>query len=301
MSAWIGCTPPASPRGNQRIPSASAIAKTIHLERPALERALLDLLRRTNVPILSEKQPRHMKGGIVGEGWRAHHVVDATGRAAVTARRRIRPSRPWVSRSFWASSTACQSDATFSIAALPEGYAYRLGAASIVTLGIVGRGTAVSGSPCAIDYRLRTFAPWLLEGLPAVERMMRGVTAAASAQWTEENSGLRIGDAALARDALSSQGIATGTSEALLAAAVAGKDDIELIQARQREQRQAHLTSLLQAIDRSRYSTLPTWRNYRKFVVSHIELNALGASAALQHGRIEPIDLDQKFYSNISV
>jgi flavin-dependent dehydrogenase len=272
-------------------PSSSDTPKFVHLERPALDLALLDLLRRTNIPVVFEQRLLSVNRRVAGDGWRSQFVIDATGRTAVTATQRIHPPRPWVVRTFWTSRTACHADAAFSIAALPDGYAYRLGAASIMTLGVVGRGAAVSGSPVTVECRLRAIVPWLLEGLPPLESMMPGATGAASAQWTEAKSGLRIGDAALARDALSSQGIATGASEALFAAAIASEGDLEPLRARQREQRQAHLTSLLQAIARSQYSHLPAWRDYREFVAPHIEPKSLWASAALRNGQIESATL----------
>jgi flavin-dependent dehydrogenase len=265
--------------------AASEGAKTAHLERPALDIALLDQVHHVGIPIMFP--PFHLRdGGISGEGWQARRVIDATGRAAVTASQLIRPPRPWVARTFWVSRARCQANPAFSIGALPDGYVYRLGGAFTITLGIAGRGAAVSGSVSALQERLRSSAPWLLQGLPALADMNHGVTCAASTQWSENNSGLRIGDAALARDALSSQGIAAGTSEALLAAAAASGDELELIRERQREQRQAHLTSLLRLIDHSRYSALPVWQDYRGFVAQHIEVKPLSAIVALKGGRI---------------
>jgi flavin-dependent dehydrogenase len=267
-------------------PVVSEGVKTAHLERPALDIALLDRVRHAGVPIMLP--PFHLQDGDAsGHGWQAQRIVDATGRAAVTATRRIRPPRPWVARTFWISRANCQADPAFSIAALPDGYVYRLGGAFTITLGIAGRGAAVAGSVSALEQRLLSSAPWLLQGLPAPADMTPGVTCAASTQWTENNSGLRIGDAALARDALSSQGIAAGTSEALLAATASSANDLELIRARQREQRQAHLTSLLHLIARSRYSDLPVWRDYRAFLARHIEVKLLSAGAALKGGRIK--------------
>jgi flavin-dependent dehydrogenase len=265
-------------------PVVSEGAKTAHLERPALDIALLEHARHVGVPMVAP--PFHWQdGGACGQGWQAQRVIDATGRAAVTASRLIRPPRPWVARTFWLSRGRCDADPAFCIAALPDGYAYRLGGASTITLGIAGRGTAVSGSVSALQERLRSSAPWLMQGLPALADMHHGVTCAASTQWSVDNSELRIGDAALARDALSSQGIAAGVSEALLAAA-ASEDDVELIRERQREQRQAHMTSLLQLIDRSRYSGLPLWQNYRAFLARHIEVSTLNTAVAIKGGRI---------------
>jgi hypothetical protein len=110
-------------------------------------------------------------------------------------------------------------------------------------------------------------------------------------QWTDGHANLRIGDAALARDALSSQGIVTGTSEALLAAAWSDDRDLRRIRMRQQEQRRAHLMSLLDVIDRCRYADHPVWRDYRAFVAAHVD-GPLQSSAALRHGKIERVDFD---------
>ena len=85
--------------------------------------------------------------------------------------------------------------------------------------------------------------------LPALSQMRANKAKPASVQWSE-GPGLRIGDAALARDALSSQGLVAGSTEGLLAAAWEDETDLRSIQARQCEQRRAHLRSLLGTIER---------------------------------------------------
>jgi hypothetical protein len=87
--------------------------------------------------------------------------------------------------------------------------------------------TSAPGSFHDAAQRLRIHAPWMLEDLPAFAGLRSGGACAASVQWSE-GSGSRIGDAALARDALSSQGLATGASKALQAC-VGGEDDRALI------------------------------------------------------------------------
>jgi flavin-dependent dehydrogenase len=125
-----------------------------------------------------------------------------------------------------------------------------------------------------------------MDGLPGLSAMSEGAAGAASVQWAE-GSPLRIGDAALARDALASQGIAAGGSEALLAAATAAQHDVDLVRVRQTEQRQAHLRSLLEAIDQSAYRDRPVWRDYRGFVAAHLGAAPAAARVALRDGRIE--------------
>ena len=136
-----------------------------------------------------------------------------------------------------------------------------------------------------IAQHLRVHAPWMLEDLPSFAALRSGGACAASVQWSE-GSGLRIGDAALARDALSSQGIATGASEALQACAMSGEDDRALIVARQREQRQAHLRSLLAVLENGRFSHAPAWREYIDFVRSQLNPEIVEWTVAVQHGRL---------------
>jgi 2-polyprenyl-6-methoxyphenol hydroxylase-like FAD-dependent oxidoreductase len=273
-------------------PESSVGPATAHVERPALELALLALLRREHRATIRFEQQQFRQGDSLDAGrWGAGRLIDASGRATVTASKRVKPSRPWVARTFWTERARCKASAAFAITAMPDGYAYRLGTASTVTVGIVGRGASALGSPRAIECRLREAAPWFSEGLPALADMRANKAKPASVQWSEGCSGLRIGDAALARDALSSQGIVAATSEALLATAWDDDEDLQCIRARQYEQRCAHLASLLGTIDRCRYAAYPVWRDYRAFVAAHLDNDPPRTSAALRGGRIERVDV----------
>jgi hypothetical protein len=261
-------------------------ASSAHVERPALDLALLQAAKRAGCAIRSRFEVDAKGAG--GRDWKAKRFVDATGRAAVTAVRRIRAPKPWVARIFWTpvSTHNCE----FSVAQLPEGYAYRLGAASTLAFGLVGRGSAVAGSFHDIAQHLRVYAPWMLEDLPALVGLRSGGACAASVQWSE-GSGLRIGDAALARDALSSQGLATGASEALQACAMGGEVDHALIVARQHEQRQSHLRSLSAVLESGRFSDAPTWREYIDFVRSELDPEIAEWTSAVQRNRIQRVYL----------
>jgi flavin-dependent dehydrogenase len=274
------------------IPQTSPAPKTAHVERPALEAALLAALRREHRATI-QLVPRRLSraDGFDADRWGAGKVIDASGRTAVTASARVKPTKPWVARTFWMRRGRCKVAPEFAIASLPGGYAYRLGTASAMTAGVVGRGASIFGSASDIELHLRKSAPWLLEGLPSLARMTENKARPASVQWTQGHANLRIGDAALARDALSSQGIVTGTSEALLAAAWRDDGDLRRIRMRQVEQRRAHLMSLLGVIDRCRYADHPVWRDYRAFVAAHADA-PLQSSAALRHGKVERVDVD---------
>lgn len=273
-SAWLSATP-----------QVSEGASTAHVERPALDIALLEAARRAGCAIRSDFKLD--AGEVCGRGWTAKRLIDATGRAAVTASRRFHTSKPWVARSFRAP--VGMHHRGFAIAQLPQGYVYRLGASSTLAFGVVGRRDAVAGSFSDIARHLGAHAPWMLEDLPPFAELRSGRACAASVQWSEGN-GLRIGDAALARDALSSQGIATGASEALQACAMDGEDDRASIAARQREQRQVHLRSLLGVLESGRFSDTPAWRHYIDFVGSKLEPENAEWTVALRGNRISRVD-----------
>jgi FAD binding domain len=271
-------------------PESTPGPQIAHVERPALELALLTLLRREHRSTIRFAPPLRPGQYPAASGRGARKMIDASGRAAVTAGKLVRPPRPWVARTFTTERARCEGDPGFAIAALPDGYAYRLGSAANVTIGIVGRGTSVSGSTCDIECRLGREAPWLIEGLPALAQMRANKAKPASVQWSE-GPGLRIGDAALARDALSSQGIVGSSTEAMLAAAWENESDLQSIHARQYEQRRAHLKSLLGTIERCRYADRPVWRDYRAFLTAHVETERPRTTAALRAGRIETVSL----------
>jgi 2-polyprenyl-6-methoxyphenol hydroxylase-like FAD-dependent oxidoreductase len=267
-------------------PIAADGASSAHLERPALEIALLAAARGAGCAI------RFRLGcdgeAVGGHDWSAERFVDATGCAAVTAVRRLHAPKPWIARTFWTSQFTGKRE--FAIAQLPDGYVYRLGAASTLAFGVVGRRDAVAGSLSDIAQYLRMHSPWILEGLPPFTELRSGRACAASVQWSE-GGGLRIGDAALARDALSSQGLAAGAAEAMQACAMRGVQDLALIVSRQREQRNAHLRALLSVLESGRYSQRPVWRDYIDFVRSQLDPEIAGWTAAVRDGRLRRVEL----------
>jgi 2-polyprenyl-6-methoxyphenol hydroxylase-like FAD-dependent oxidoreductase len=267
-------------------PIATEGASCAHLERPALDIALLAAAKGAGCTIRS----RFRRDGeaVGGRDWTADHFVDATGRAAVSAARHVRAPKPWIARTFWTSQ--CADKREFAIAQLPNGYAYRLGSAATLAFGVVGRRDAVVGSALDIAQHLRLHARWILEDLPPLAEWRTGRACPASVQWSE-GGGLRIGDAALARDALSSQGLAAGAAEAMQACAMRGARDRALIVSRQREQRNAHLRALLSVLESGRFSQAPVWRGYIDFVRSQLDPETFGWTAAVQGGRIRRVDL----------
>jgi hypothetical protein len=77
----------------------------------------------------------------------------------------------------------------------------------------------------------------------------------------------------------------------LQACAIGGEHDRALIAARQREQRQAHLRSLLGVLETGRFSKAPAWRDYSDFVRARLEPDVAEWTAALQRGSIQRVSL----------
>jgi hypothetical protein len=248
-----------------------------HLDYAQLAAELLMITRcHPSLAVAVESQlPARRNGLWAGASWRAHTLLDATGRAMAMSTRRVQPPKPWVARPFWqiASSTRSRHlsiDRSFLIAALPFGYAYRLGSNTTDMLWVVGRGAPLSHSPALLDRTLRSCgAAWLLDGFGPLDTASTGRSHPASVQWSERSRCVAIGDAALARDILSSQGLAVGISDALYATAERTADDAVLIAQRRSADRATHLQSLQRVLDICRYRDRPEWCAYADFLSIH--------------------------------
>jgi flavin-dependent dehydrogenase len=262
-----------------------------HVERPALDLALLRALTASQrVDIIWSQQSASFDAIIAAARHQDIRLIDATGRRSASAKRRIHPARPWAARTFLVLRRACSADTALRIAALPRGFVYRLGAARYIVVGIVGRGKIVAGAPLELEQHLHEYgAGWILEGLPPIVGMTPGRTAPSSVQWTSGDVGRRIGDAALARDILSSQGLASGISEALYVAAIRDYNGENLLSLRQVEQRVSHLRSLASLIARCRFRESHVWREYAEFIAKHLVHKQPVSGIALRAGQIHRI------------
>ncbi len=272
-------------------PVEHSVPPTVHVERPALEGALLRaVLGSERIEIVLDRVGLQAGGTVHSTGWYAARAVDATGRRAVTAVRRVGPEKARAALTFWTDRGAYTADPTLMVAALPGGYAYRLGSSRVVGIGVVGIAPLISRSAQSIEANVRRHAPWICRGLPSLTAMRMCGAGSASVQWSEGASDiLRIGDAALARDALSSQGLAAGLSEACHVAAVGGAADAALFAARQEEQRSAHLSALGSLVGRCLHRAAAEWRRYAEFLDVHASDAKTHASSTLQDGRLVPI------------
>ena len=258
-----------------------------HVERPALDLALLRAVvasRRVRVVVGDDVRVR---AALRAARDREVLLIDATGRSAVSARRRIHPPRPWAARTFLVSTRSRRIDQRLRIAALPGGFAYRLAASRRLLLGVVGRGETIAGGPHFLEQRIEaSSACWMLEGLPPIGAMTPGRTSTASVQWATGGDATTIGDAALARDVLSSNGLAAGISEALYAAACGSPREESYLALRKVEQRLAHLRSLQLLIARCRYRQHDTWRDYADFLAKNADPHRSTSTVALRAGRL---------------
>ena len=212
-------------------------------------------------------------------------VFDATGRRAITATTPRRPPAPLVARLF--TFRAEGSDPAFGLAAFPLGYAYRIGALDLRTVGWVGPRRHLPRSVGALLSVLRAVhAAWLLEGIDAAS-LCSVTSRIASLQWTEATPGegvLRLGDAALAKDALASSGLASGLADAMYATS----SDPRAIVERHASERARHAQSLGEHVDRAVFAAQPDWATYRAWLRAG-EAEGPPREVALRGGRIESV------------
>jgi hypothetical protein len=229
-----------------------------------LECALFNLLRVQNrVKIITDRKRPSFDGAFHGTGWCATKLVDATGRASLTSRIRVRLKPRCASRFYWTSrDSAPSARPEFHIAALAGGYAYRLGSARRIGIGLVGGREFLNSDP----EQIVKDAAWLWDGMPSLASMRRGASGVTSVQWAIPGHAALVGDAAIARDPLSSQGLAASLSDALYAIAAISSGSLDSLHMRQAENLAAHLKHLREQIIRCRYRNSPHWSAYEQSI-----------------------------------
>lgn len=244
-------------------------APAAHLERPALEHSLLALaMRNKRIEFLPPNARASLSEAGPTRPKRESCIVDASGRCALTATHVHRLRRPWIARTFSVDCDARHGIAPLMVAALPHGYLYRAAGARSTTIGIVGRGYMLAGSGREVCQRLLdSTARWAVVDLAARPWRCTG-SRPASMQWAEFGSAVAIGDAAFARDALSSQGLACSLADARYAAHIENDDDCRALAERSRFACHAHAASLLRML-REGWCATESWRQY------HAELDSL--------------------------
>jgi hypothetical protein len=254
------------------VPSLQRGPACAHIERGALERTLQEAVARDSRIRVSTPIGR--------APWAAvDRVFDATGRLAVTAAKRVDPARCWRTLIFAGETSRSRALSAFRIAALPDGYAYRLGSGRQVVLGIAGPTTRRSAEHVEAHLRANG-AAWLLAGLPPLAALRPGRGGISNAAWTEEwGRAICLGDAALARDALASQGLAVGISDALQLATGNGPFADAWAQ-RTKQARIDHARTLLDILARGRFRQESAWIEYARFLA-----DAAGRIEALPEAR----------------
>ncbi|HET9957157.1 MAG TPA: hypothetical protein VFQ61_21820 [Polyangiaceae bacterium] len=263
------------------------------VDRSVLDPAILArVVSHPRVSVVPELQRDLRVGPYRANGIRAARVIDATGRSAVTATHRVSFGEPWAAWSFWSARPRSVRPG-LRVAALTTGYAIRISSSRHTVFSFMGP----AREPLSASEWMRSVkheAPFVLEGC-SFGQWERGGTRCPSLAIFDGNE-LRIGDASFARDALSSQGLAAGLSEALYAAAVESVEDAELLRRRQRAQLADHLTSLWQAASSVRFADAPVWTGYRA-CLSALQRTLTPAAShapltALERGRITSVDAE---------
>src|SRR5215467_3573005 len=236
-----------------------------HVGRPALDIALLETALRTGARI-SALQGGHLEAF----RWRSNGeclFLDASGRSAVTAMQRMGPKRPLVARLFHLPMRPGLYGSGLMVAAGTEGYAYRLANAATLTIGVVGRKDFVRGDSRQIVERIAAFAPWLVRDIANAD-LQSGASGAASVQWSGADNvgGIRVGDASFARDALASQGLAMGFSDALKAIIQPDHGLRKSPRADEKKTILLHCRRVVRQINSSTFRSAPPWIEYSEFL-----------------------------------
>lgn len=239
LTAWEGDEPQAF----------SAPAKA-HIDRQLLERELWRRVEETAAITVAPRRTMPPPGD--------RTCIDATGRVAWSAGRIVRPPTPWIARTLILRNRFGEAQQAFRIAAFPGGYVYRSATSELMTLGFVGpRGQLPEIGPDPRAALISMGLRWMLAGIApdAPWRSARG--GEASVQWTRGSAAIaRVGDANFACDALASQGMALGISDAL---ALVRGDPLP-------NRFPRHFANLRATISRCRFSRMPAWREYGHFL-----------------------------------
>lgn len=254
----------------QAEPEARSSPACAQVDRAALVTALCRRIRCCPQIRMVDRLRAQAEDAVTGR------LVDATGRRAVTAHDHLRPRQPWVA----ASCTVPRRtfDPTMRLAAGAGGYAYRLGSASWLTVGWVGTGVPPRDADALRRRILDAGAGWLVEQVPLEAMPTTCRVASMSVPVRGPGPVVALGDAALARDALASQGSSIGLSDARLAAGHATSG--ENITQRAAEGRERHLQFLTGVLDSCRHRDAPAWSEYRQWVAHQCVRGVRSAAGA---------------------
>jgi hypothetical protein len=219
-----------------------------HIDTAALHHALVR--RAAHHPAVTFRT--ELDKSTLRPGW-----VDATGRRAMSAHGHLRPPRTWTAAQVTVPST---DPGELRLAAAHDGYAYRLGSAHWTSIGWVGPDSPpLSGAELAARIECRG-AAWLLDGVEIPDGALTYRRAASAAVPKPSGAAVAVGDAALARDALASQGVSIGLSDACLIADPA--TTMQDMAHRRDEAVSRHFRHLAEMAATCRYADAPSWSEY---------------------------------------
>jgi 2-polyprenyl-6-methoxyphenol hydroxylase-like FAD-dependent oxidoreductase len=270
-------------------------AQTAHIERPHLETVLMrKALEHPDIDIIDV--PSHALQRLLPN--LQGIFLDATGRRARTARRRRILTGGPVARTWTSCATLPVEERTFRIAALPDGYVYRLATARTVLMGWCGAPSLLRLPRGQWNTYLREHdADWMASAIFASADVpcRPGKAGRAGAQWaTPRHNCLLLGEAAYARDVLCSQGLAVGISDALYAVAAVEGEQYALWSGHRQAQFLSHLLHLKTVIEKCRYRHTAFWGKYAESIEKEISVFASSrqvTSMGLQEGKILPLPL----------
>jgi 2-polyprenyl-6-methoxyphenol hydroxylase-like FAD-dependent oxidoreductase len=207
-------------------------------------------------------------------------VVDATGRRACTAVEVRRPPSSWVASVAYRPRD--DADPALRLAAAADGYVYRLGSARWLTVGWVGPGTPPRDATALWRRIGGSGAGWVLADLPGPSSEATWRCPAGAALPIAGAGVLPIGDAALTRDALASQGTSIGLSDACQAAD--RRSTPADLAAHRADARRRHLRQLGEMLRACRFADMPVWSTYHRWVAEMGAIESVGRENRAQLG-----------------
>jgi flavin-dependent dehydrogenase len=220
-------------------------------------------------------------------------VVDATGRRAFMSAEVVRAPRQWVAR-LWSMECATPDErlSGLKLAALEGGYAYRLSSDTFTVVGLIGPDYRHLARVDQLRDLLESGATsWLLRGIQSAE-VDSLAPRVASVQWSLSDDFRKplfaLGDAAVARDPIASQGIATSLSDGLYAlTAIRKRVGPNRVRSHQSQQLAEHLKNLLHFIGICWSRASVPWRRYSEWLAGTNRSSV--AAFALRDGEITEV------------
>ena len=238
--------------------TAAAAPACAHIDTDALRNALRkrvianDAIERIDRVDLSRARP----------GW-----IDASGGRAASSTHTLRPKPVWTSAVVTVPRAG--ADERVHLVCAADGYAYRLGSARWLTVGWVGPGTPPMSGAMLATRIAAAGAQQILpdDRIPPVLKTFRRPASAAIPQ--PAGHATPIGDAALTRDALASQGLSIGLSDAcLLSDPRTTQTDMAV---RRTEAARRHFAHLTETVSSARYADQPVWSHYHQWIAEAAE------------------------------